>query len=335
MRLLILDNPFGPPTIPERMVWTSSSIKLFRRCKRKFFWKYLFKLRPRTKSHFLYIGSAFHNLLGEWYKGKRSSMISIMGPFVEELETAYKTVGGYYDSEDLDKFRIAIDSFQGMMLAYEALYNGDRFKWKIQRPSIEAQFKINMGEFDFAGKIDLVADNYLVEHKTTSKISETYIDRLPLDTQIRGYIMGGREALGFKFNQVLYDVIGKCKLRRKSNESVKDFTDRVAHAYASEPTKYFYREHLRFDKQDIEALKYEIMQTHKEFLSITENWNENDWGWEKPDDPRSWVINDQACTDWFRTCEYHKLCTIGLDKGTGFSFEQSDTLHEELDLDES
>lgn len=257
-------------------------------------------------------------------------MASIIDRYSTELEEMYQAAGGYYDSEDLDKFRIAIDSFQGMMLAYEALYDKDRHKWKVINKSIEAEFKINMGDFDYAGKVDLVANSHLVEHKTASRISETYIDRLPLDTQIRGYIMGASEGLGFKFQNVLYDVIQKCKLRRKSNETPKDFTDRVAHAYASEPDKYFYREDLRFDKGDIEALKYELEQTHREFKSLLEQEAIAIFG----NDPRAWTPNDQACTDYFRTCEYHKLCTIGLDKGTGLSFNQGDTLHEELALDD-
>ena len=321
LRPLIVLNPFEPPQLPERMVWTSSSIKLFRRCKRKWFWKYVLRLRPRHYDKHLMIGSAFHNLLGHWYRGKRVSMASIVTAFQRKLEDEFIAQRAYYDQDDLDDLRMMIDSFTGMMLGYSTIYETDRAQWNIQRPSIEAQFKINFGDFDYAGKIDLIANKHLVEHKTASKISESYIDRLPLDTQIRGYILGAR-SLGFKFDSVLYDVVRKCKLRRKSNESLDDFSDRVAHDYVGRPDFYFYRENLRFDSSDLDALEYELRQTHAEYVALIPASALN---------PRGWMPNDSACFDFFRTCEFHKLCTTGLDKGTALTYEQGDTLNQELE----
>jgi hypothetical protein len=108
----------------------------------------------------------------------------------------------------------------------------------------------------------------------------------------------------------------------------------------SRPDFYFYREPLRFRKEDIDALKYELHQTHKEYEAIIHPLKGRDphepeflealFDCPDPLNPRSWTGNDAVCDDFFRACEYIHLCTIGLDKATGTAFEQGDHLHEEL-----
>lgn len=348
---LVLENPFGVVTLPERMVWTSSSVKMFRKCKRKWFWKYIMRLRPRYRAPSLMIGSAFHHTLGEWYTGPRVSMAKIVGNHVKVMEKEAAENHSFYDQEEYDKLTTAIDTFTGMMLGYAEVYDSDRKDWVINRETIEAQFKVDMGTFDYAGMIDLVAVKrnsktyFQVEHKTASKIEESYIDRLPLDTQVRGYVYGAIKAKGLKINEVLYDVVRKCKLRRKSNETMDQFSARIRDDYMSDPTKYFFREPLKFAKSDLDAFSFEIYQTHAEYMAIVEGGYARDiakvFGVESmdvvyagkilhPTNPRAWPLNDATCNDFFRLCEFHPLCTKGLDRGTGMFYAQGDDLNEEL-----
>jgi hypothetical protein len=255
-------------------------------------------------------------------------MQAIAMRYTEGLKKELMSAGDYYDQEDLDKFETMVNTFMGMMIGYELKYAGDRKSWIIEKPSIEQHFKIDMGEFDFAGKIDLIAyrpqnpnNRFLCEHKTAVTIRSGYIDRLPLDTQIRGYVYGALHGPKYKINEVLYDIVRKCRLRRKTNETIDGFNDRVAVVYASDPS-YFYREELRFSRSDLDLFQHELHQTHREFKHLM-----------KEIDPRAWSPNDGACDDYFRQCEFMKLCTIGLDKGTGMVFDQSDKMHDELDLD--
>lgn len=308
-------------------------------------------LRLRTKYYDknLMIGSAFHNALGEWYKGKRADMAQIVPRYTADLDNKAKEMSGYYDQEDFDKLQTAIETFAGMMMGYAEVYEEDRANWKIIRPSIEAKFSIDMGEFDYAGKIDLVTEekkgDMLVEHKTASSIGDSYIDRLPLDTQIRGYIFAARHPKGLNLpvSKVLYDVIKKCKLRRKSSEDQDSFNRRIADDYMGRPDFYFYREPLLFNKQDLAAFEYEIRQTHEEYKDLIKRYTINPeivFGSETPKqaedqwrayfDPRGWTPNDGCCNDYFRQCEYLRLCTTGLDKGTGSVYIQNEHMHEEL-----
>jgi hypothetical protein len=345
LRQLIFDHPFPPVTIPERMTWTASSIKLFRSCRRKWFWKYIMRLRPHYRSRHLIIGSAFHHCLGEWYKGRRASMAQISAPYVAKMQDEVDKNVAYYDQEELDKIDGLLHTFTGMVMGYERVYTGDKKHWRIVPNSVECKFTVDMGDFDYAGKIDLCTEDrrtklyHQVEHKTASKIPSSYVERLNLDTQVRGYVFGANKFLGLPIHRVVYDVVRKCQLRKKSGEEQEEFTQRIADDYATRPEHYFFREDLMFDKAAIDAFEYEVRQTHDEYEDIvhplknrpiTQKLVESVFGDKDPLNPRSWNPNDSQCTAYFQLCPYHVLCTGGLDHGTAKLFEQGDDLNEEL-----
>lgn len=330
LKQLIRENPFDTVIIPERMKWTSSALRQFRKCRRKFFWKYMMRVKPRIKAGSLIIGSAFHEALGEWYKGRGSVMEKIAARHAKAAEATAKVGADLYDSDEYDKLTTTIETLVGMLSGYAGIYADDRAGWELKREHVEVEFVVDCGDFDFGGKIDVLTRKkggknwFVVEHKTASKIGGSYMERLPLDTQVRAYIFGADRGVGVKPTEVLYDVVRKCSLRRKSNEAHDDYNQRIALDYQARPDFYFYREPLKFAKDDIAAFEYELHQTHKEYQAIVRG----DFG--DPRDPRSWTPNDATCNEYFRTCEYFGLCTIGLDRGTAMGFEQDAAMHEEL-----
>jgi hypothetical protein len=331
LKQLMIDSPYQPQ-IPKRMTWTASSLKTFRSDRRKFFWKYIMRIRPQgAADKNLLIGSGLHRCLGAWYRGRRSAMTRIASVFETQLMADAQLSEHYLDQKDFDALMVAVGSFRGMVIGYSRVYADDRATWQIERGLIEKKFMVNCGEFDFAGMIDLVIRRKpgssrftFVEHKTASKIRTQQIERLPLDTQIRGYGFGLRNGLKVPVNDVLYDIVGKCKLRRKSNETVDDFTDRIALAYETQHDKYFYREPLPFQNEDIAAFEYEMRQTHREYQFILEG-HQGD-----PKDPRTWGPNDKVCDEYFRVCPYLPCCIQGLSRSTARLYEQGEVLHEEL-----
>lgn len=330
---LMRDHLFEPPELPKKMIWTSSSLKLFRKCKRKFFWKHIMRLHSKSTSPALIIGSAFHEALGEWYRGRRSNMKKIAARHQQTCIDEIETQSNYYDANDLDKLTHGAYALMGMLLAYGELYQHERNEWTIDRKNIERRFTLDMGDFDLSGKLDLHMSHgkkrkkdVIVEHKTASSITEGYMDRLPLDTQVRCYVYGSIHAFGLKPNYVLYDVVKKTKLKRKANESSEDYNERIKIDYMSRPDFYFMRDELKFNKSDLDCFVHDVRQTHAEYMQII---NERDWR-----DPRSWVPTDTTCYDFFKKCENMQLCTIGLDRGTAILYDQIDDLHVELGPDE-
>lgn len=329
LRNLIQTEYFGEVVIPERMAWTSSSLKLFRRCKRKFFWKYIFGLRPKTPAWALTLGSAFHESLGHWYGSRRSDMEPIATKYLKKYLDPIISSPDIVSQEDYDKIIATYHTFVGMLIGYARVYHQDRQLWHIDRSNVELQFHVDMGEFDFRGKIDLVAHCdefgwFIVEHKTASKLGSGYIERLPLDTQNRGYLFGAMH-LGFHPNTIMYDVVRKCQLRRKKGETADQFNERISLDYEARPSNYFFREPLKFSSQDIDAFEFEVHQTHAEYKAIVRG----DFG--DPRDPRSWLPTDTTCDEFFKKCEMLEACTNGLGDEAQFRFSKSDVMHAELD----
>jgi hypothetical protein len=329
---LIREQPYEIPPPPERMVWTSSSIRLFRRCPRKWFWKYYMRLRPRVRATSLVIGGAFHEALAEWYASKKK-MSSIARRHVTQVWDEAQRDRDLYDGDEFDKLSYSASTLTGMLEGYASTYAADRQRWPIEKDLIEVEFMIDLGEFDFAGKIDLVcrktkrSNRYrVIEHKTASKITDSYIKRLPLDTQVRAYLFGAKYGLELDIEEVVYDVVRKCSLRKKANETPEEFNARITEDYEARPDFYFFREPLKFASADVDAFEFELEQTHAMYQHII---NSGD-----PQDPRTWGIDDSECNAYFRMCPYHELCTTGLDHGTAIMYEQYEDMHEELEFAE-
>lgn len=318
-----------PPSLPSPMAWSSSSLKLFRKCKRKFYWRYIARLRPRYKAGALLVGIAFHEALGSWYKSPSAPMLRIAERICSAAEAEALVAADYYGEDEWDKLSTTLRTLRGMLAGYTQVYGDERRAWRYDRRHVEVPFNIEVdpGRVNFVGKIDLVANVPLrsmpkkrrimvVEHKTASRIGESYADRLPLDTQCRGYIYGCAKGLNLWPSEVLYDVVRKCQLRKKKDESTEDFNERIALDYASRPSHYFYREDLMFDRGDIRAFEFELIQAQAELEAI--------YGAPGALDPRAWMPNDATCNEYFTNCPYLQLCQIGLDRGTAMHFTQSD-----------
>ena len=323
---LIRKNTFPEgPTFPDKIRWSVSKAKVFKKCKRKFFWKYILHLQHRAKAAPLLFGSYFHEALAEWYRTKRSSMKRIAARYAKMADEEIRAASEYYDQYEYDKLMTLIHTFEGMLIGYAAVYNQERKIWIIDREGIEAEKTIDLGDFTFIFKTDLITKqmirklvkNHLVEHKTASRIPESYIDVLPLDTQVRGYIFGANHPQGLnkKVSKVVYDVVKKCKLKRKSDEKLEDFNERIANDYMDRPEFYFFRETLQFNKADIAAFELELRQVHAEYIWLLDTLKD-------PLDPRYWAPSDFICNEFFKKCPYLTLCLEGLDRGTACMYEQ-------------
>lgn len=319
-------SPFKVPDPPKRMTWTQSSLKQFKKCKRKWFWKYFMGMRTRRLAGALIVGSAFHNALGEWYRGKKSVMAKIAATHQTKAED--KLMNGevdHFNQDDFDKSSYQISTLTGMLTGYSRIYQHERDQWKIHRKYIEHKFAHDMGSYDFLGMIDLYAEDrrggFVVEHKTASRIEDSYVQRLPMDTQVRSYIYSAKR-LKLEPTEVIYDVVMKTKIRRKSNETADKFNSRIGLEYRSQPNKYFFRERLKFSPKDLDSFVYEMDTVHKEYSRLIDS----------PDfrNPYTWITNDAMCDEYFRICEYHELCLVGLDKGTALMYRQDENMHPEL-----
>lgn len=315
---LLIEWPYGrsgPPSIPDRMRWSPSAVKMWRSCKRKFFWRYILGLSHVKPILAPKVGTATHDCLQMFYEGRDPTEVNVMAEVKAlELSMDIEKNSEYFDEKELIKAEQQLAAFPGMVAAYMENYASDQKDFS----AVEAEpyWKLEFDEFDYVGKIDLVLQKgksqYLMETKTAGQITDTYFTRLALDTQARSYVYAMRE-LGHKPRALIYNVIRKSALRRKSNEPGGAFHQRVCDDYMSRPNHYFVREDLRYNSEDLANLEQEIMDVHWEYMTVVESG-------EDLMNPKTWGINDGACTDFFKLCEFFSLCTHGLDKGSGLHY---------------
>jgi len=165
-----------------------SRIKLFKACRRAYYFKYIEGLEPVEKADALKTGSSYHKLLEELY-----------------------TNNCHWDYQDFSKERAMAEAY------YKYIY--PRFEIK----AVEEWRQKDIGNHSLIGRIDgFSKDGCIVEHKTTSsEISEAYEYNLLWDEQILAYMyLTGS-------HKVYYTVCRKPTIRQKKNESDEEFFNRM------------------------------------------------------------------------------------------------------------
>lgn len=319
MTKFLFPEEWAPPSLPERMVWTASAIKTWRTCQRKFFWKYIARLRPLHSGPSLYVGKVFHNAIEAWYKDEEWN-----APFDQAYQDLH-SVEMYQNQEDVDRAETQLIGLEAALALYHEHYDRDADNW--EGAQCEQSFVVNLGDFDYSGMIDVVHPKrgWLMEHKTASRIDEHYLDRLPIDIQMRGYMVGAQFGLDMKPKLMHYNVIRKTKLRRGKNETTKSFYSRVENDVAERPDHYFHRSTFRVTRDMQRTFLADILEVNRQFESALE-----EMGRENASDPNWWLTNDGACNEYFRSCDYLRFDLEGFSPTNVLDYEQTEHMHTEL-----
>ena len=176
----------------EERIYDNSAISAFQDCRKKYYWSMVRHLQTKTKSNALLFGAAIHDALDIYY------VEGCMERAIENFALEFK------DREGDDLRTIAHGST--MLREYAKAYAIEPFK-VLSKP--EEGFVIPIGDVMYGGRLDLPIDwegeLWIMEHKTTSKLSSGFFKQWDLDKQITGYILGmeyvtGRECVGALIN---------------------------------------------------------------------------------------------------------------------------------------
>lgn len=168
-----------------------SRMKLFKACRRAYYFKYVEDLEPIQRADALVTGSRYHELIEQLYAG----------------------IDSFFD----------LSKESAMAIAYEKYV-----KPKLNVIETEKWFEKRLTYADtLIGRVDGIADNgWLVEHKTTSgDITEQYEYDLMWDDQVLAYMyLAG-------VNDMWYTVCRKPTIRQKQSESDEEFYHRMCAWY--------------------------------------------------------------------------------------------------------
>lgn len=352
---LITSDSDGPKKQPtqEKIIMTQSAWSVFRNCRKKYKLRYLDGLVPIQKSDALTLGSLVHECLEYLFEpGQEDRSLNDI-----EEGIGYKCMGAMTSGRASEK--IATFSF-AMMREYirehgetdkkmKTIANEMVFHSAIVNPETGRPSKI----FEAAGVFDKIVEYdgklWLMEHKTTSKLDQGYLDKIWMDFQIHYYCNEARKA-GYEVEGAIYDIllkpasrldrkIGetdqefearkagmKCpdRAKQQTGETIEEYLQRLADWYKERRERKeltFYRHVQYMDKykvRDIELLVWEMCQT---YLDCRKRDN--------------WFPNTSQCFFYNMPCPYWPICSSNDNTAIIEELYERAPAHSELELHEN
>jgi hypothetical protein len=276
-----------------RKVLTFSMLNKFRNCRKACYWRYIKELEPLTKSHALFFGSVIHECLEIWHSIKTGGAATLaVACFINKTYPERDN-----DEQQLKDWHLAAAMMRGYIVEYghepfEVIALEQTFEGSITNPETGAPSK----SFILSGKVDGIVKQdgqyFLLEHKTTSSIDGSYIERLWLDFQITLYAHYIEKTMGIKIAGIIYNILVKARLRQSKNESNEAFQERLAAKY-QEPGM-FHRETIYITNEMFGELTAELWELTKQLLDCRKKG--------------MYYRNTAQCFQWNRACPYLALC---------------------------
>lgn len=313
----------SPDMAPDGHSLSNSERQVFTTCRRKWLWQFGRKYSPMTTPTPFLVGSAFHSVLAEFYRGNKLKAADVADLIAPPFDAVMRGEGAAFLSpEQLEDVEKQCTMAQGMCEAYLTVYAGDLKKWKVLEVEKKGHWSVN-NRWRMYFTIDLLIEKddgiWVVEHKTTSAIDANYVSRLALDDQVSTYMVGVKHAWGVQPKGVIYNVVLKPRIRQKKDELRGDYLGRVLGLYREQAAEYLYRESLLCSKRDLAGFETEL----DKFTAEMDRAKETEF----------YYRNTRAC-DIRGTCSYLPLCAEGEDAAKDrFTVRAERTQYDEGDPD--
>jgi len=304
---------------------TNSRRNAYGLCNKKHYYSYEQGYKSVSDTKSMYFGRLFHDTLEQYYKDGLAAALA----FLDDTEV---NLWNEYD----------VWACRAVFIEYQKFYNDDfkilHVEKEFTAPLINPETNAPSRTWLLAGKMDLVIEGAIVEHKTSSQDitpGSAYWRQKLMDSQISQYVLGAR-AIGIDVQKVIYNVIKKPSKRplkatenpkykkdgtlyanmREHDESPLDYAARISEDIKSDPKKYFIREEvprLLSDLQDYEQDMWDVGQNMKDSKHR-----------------KRWPRNAHACF-WFNSpCVYFDVCTGVASIDDTELFEKVENIHPEL-----
>ena len=147
---------------------------------------------------------------------------------------------------------------------------------------------------------------WLFETKNFSQISSRLEDTLPIDTQVGTYITRLEAQKATTVAGVEYNIIRRPGLRRKVNESLREYCDRIEEDVTKRPDHYFSRYPIELTVEEKKFHAASIMHKVREFYA---------WWRESSHAEMDLGYNCASCDGKYGACQYLDACVSGDETG--------------------
>ena len=199
-------------------IWDNSTIDCFQTCRRKYYWRHVRHLTTRTKSQALVFGGAIHDALDVFYCHFPDQ--------TKGLKEALTVFGATYKDREGDELRTKENGMK-MLIHYSDVYKNEPFT-PVGKP--EAGFVFSLApNLLYGGRLDLPIDwdgaLWILEHKTTSRLSSNFFRQFDLDKQLTGYTIGMEEYTGRKCHGCIVNAMEPWKELKRPTAKSKTVAD--------------------------------------------------------------------------------------------------------------
>lgn len=284
------------------MDFNNSRIQQSLTCPASFKHRYLVNVVHKKKPIFFVSGSAIHKFIEFLYRTRDEKLA------LRQVEQTFADVNTeLFTREEMHDLSCDKHTMMGIATAYPAFYKQDFDTYK--QFLTEQKFDIPFGKHRYVGTIDGLfqdhaGDWWIFETKTASaqSLNEDYFERVKIDSQVTGYMHGGKKILGVMPRGVIYNVIKKPSIRLKAGETLVAFQRRC------------FEEYTHFAKEKSYFTRTEVMVSDHRLESWTQTTNyliQNLAEKIERGTSEIWPMNTGACKAYFSTCPYMNACVTG------------------------
>src|SRR4030042_3021461 len=241
-------------------------VTAFLNCRQKFNLSENWWITTRLQTKQLNLGSAFHAGVREFKKGNKDFLIEGWKHFnnlaAESIE----------EQKQVEWGKAVVT---GMLMGYANIYNFKEFI-KNDKIDLDVERKISQSidGIKLIGTPDSIEGDWIGEEKTTQRLDQNYVEKLPLDFQITFYFLLARKFYRQKFQGVIYRITRVSSLKHKKGQTWDAFLKEVTNDYFARPEWYFICERLYRSSDDIERFRNELVMQIKDLMECykTKRW---------------------------------------------------------------
>jgi len=324
----------------EKQLSTYSMWKLFRNCRKAYWWRYVQCLVRRERDAHRWLGQTIHQALQSYYEGEHSSIQQL-------IDRAYPLRAG--NDDERGQWHLATAMMKAYAARWAELESFDVINTELEFSGdiINPESGVQSRSFSLAGKVDMLVRSggglWLVEHKTASIIDGNYLENLWTDFQIALYA----HYIGMSIQEpvvgVIYNILGKPMLNQRKGETEQEFEQRRAELIAkSKSGKSTAKQHTAESDDEFQArLAEKYSETgifHREaiYVSVDRTRVLQAELWELTQALLHarrrdiWYQNEDHCFWYRRPCDYWPLCRAQDPEGVIENLYEHRDAHEEL-----
>lgn len=261
-------------------------ISTFLTCRFRFNLEENWGVEPRVRKKYLDLGSAFHLGIFKYKQGfSTEESLLASNSYYENLEPETQT--------EADQLIIGKATVTAMLIGY---FN--KYQIMPQMVAIEKPISIKFGKFKLIGTPDSIEKDetgvhWIGEEKTTSRLEEDYVKRLPLDFQVSFYFFLSQKFYRKKFAGVNYRITRTPTIRLKKKQTLEQYVKEIANEYVENPDWYFVSEKLYRNPNDMKIFESHLEMKLKDLMRC---YNE-----------KNWYPNERICT--LTNCWFIPYCS--------------------------